>query len=257
MELAVKNISFGYDNSRLIFDGLTFSCKTPEIMCILGGNGTGKSTLLKCLVGENNIKSGNILIDGKDIKSYNPKRFAQKIAYLPQTHIPSFSFSVTDVVMMGRTSRIGYFSNPGKAEQKIALEKLEYLNISHLADKPYTATSGGERQLVMIAAALAQEPELIVLDEPTSHLDFGNQFRFIQLVERLNKLGIGVLMTTHFPDHALYLNCSTIILHKGKILDSGMAKDVITKQNLSKIYNFDIDIVNIRDKIICVPIESL
>ena len=159
--------------------------------------------------------------------------------------------------MMGRTSRLGYFSNPGKAEQKIALEKLEYLNILHLADKPYTAISGGERQLVMIAAALAQEPELIILDEPTSHLDFGNQFRFIQLVERLNKLGIGVLMTTHFPDHALYLNCKTIILHKGKILDSGTATNVITKQNLSKIYNFDIDIINIENKIVCVPIKSL
>ena len=155
--------------------------------------------------------------------------------------------------MMGRTAHIGYFASPGKEDRKIAEEKLNYLHIGHLAEKPYTALSGGERQMVMIASAMAQEPELIILDEPTSHLDFGNQFRFIQLVEKLQALGIGVLMTTHFPDHALYLGCDTVILDKGEIIASGNARDVINDENMSRIYRIDAHIVEIDGREICVP----
>ncbi len=253
MRLEVKDISFQYSEERMIFQDLTFSYETPRTMCILGSNGTGKSTLLKCLLGQNRIHKGSIQIDGKEVSRYRPRELARKVAYLPQSHMPSFSFPVIDVVMMGRTSRIGYFASPGKEDRRIAEEKLEYLNIGHLAEKPYTALSGGERQMVMIASAMAQEPELIILDEPTSHLDFGNQFRFVRLVEKLGKLGMGVLMTTHFPDHALYLDCDTVILDKGGIIASGRAKDVINDENMSTIYRLKTRIVEIDGREICVP----
>ena len=159
MRLEVKDISFQYSEDRTIFKDLTFSYETPGIMCILGSNGTGKSTLLKCLLNQNRIQKGSIRIDGKEAARYRPRELARKIAYLPQTHMPSFSFSVIDVVMMGRTAHVGYFASPGKEDRKIAEEKLNYLHIGHLAEKPYTALSGGERQMVMIASAMAQEPE--------------------------------------------------------------------------------------------------
>ena len=254
MRLEVNNISFQYSSEKTIFRDLSFSYETPGILCILGSNGTGKSTLLKCLLRQNHVQQGSILIDGKNVEKYRPRELARKVAYLPQSHVPSFAFPVIDVVMMGRTSRIGYFASPGKEDRAIAMDKLEYLHIGHLAEKPYTALSGGERQMVMIASALAQEPELIILDEPTSHLDFGNQFRFVKLVEQLHRLGIGVLMTTHFPDHALYLDCDTIILHNSGIIASGNAHDVITDANMSEIYRIDTRVVRIEGREICVPL---
>lgn len=254
MRLEVNSISFQYSSEKTIFRDLSFSYETPGILCILGSNGTGKSTLLKCLLHQNQVQKGTILIDGKNVGKYRPRELARKVAYLPQSHVPSFAFPVIDVVMMGRTSRIGYFASPGKEDRAIAMSKLEYLRIGHLAEKPYIALSGGERQMVMIASALAQEPELIILDEPTSHLDFGNQFRFVKLVEQLQELGIGVLMTTHFPDHALYLDCDTIILHNSSILASGNAHDVITDANMSEIYRIDTRVVTIEGREICVPL---
>jgi len=253
MILEVEHAAFQYDEGNFILEDVNFSYETPQTLCILGSNGTGKSTLLKCILGENILTKGSVRIDGKETGLYSYREMARRAAYLAQTHIPSFPFPVIDVVMMGRTSRIGYFASPGKKDRQIAAEKLDYLNIRHLADKPYTELSGGERQMVMIASALAQEPELIIFDEPTSHLDFGNQFRFLQLVKQLKNLGIGVLMTTHFPDHALYLDCSTVILHEGKILGSGSAKKVITEENLSKIYSVSIQVEKIQGREICIP----
>lgn len=255
MHLEVKGISFGYTAERKIFSDISFTYDSPEIMCILGANGTGKSTLLNCILARNEIQEGEVLVDGKKITNYKPPELARKIAYLPQSHMPSFAFPVLDVVMMGSTSRIGYFASPGKAEAELAREKLRFLNIEYLAEKPYTAISGGERQLVMIAAALAQEPELVVMDEPTSHLDFGNQFKFVNLVKQLQAEGIGVLMTTHFPDHALFLGCTTAILDRGGIAAVGRAADVITDDSMSRLYKIDINVTEVDGKRICVPLS--
>lgn len=255
MRLDIKNISFGYDSHRTIFQNLSLKYESPEIMCILGANGTGKSTLLKCIIEENIIDSGEILIDDKPISNYNSMELARKIAYIPQTHVPSFPFPVIDVVVMGRTSRMGYLSNPGKSELEIAMENLKFLRIDHLANKPYTDISGGERQLVMIASALTQEPELMILDEPTAHLDFGNQYRFVELVEKLKEKHIGVLMTTHFPDHALQLECKTAILDSGSIAALGPASEVINDRSMSHLYDINVRVKKIGSRMICVPGE--
>lgn len=255
MKLEVKDLMFSYDESRTIFENVSFQYHSPDVFCILGSNGTGKSTLLKCIINELKAKSGSILIDGLEVGKYSSKELAKKIAYIPQNHYATFPFPVIDIVMMGRVSKMGYFSNPGKLERQVAMEKLEFLKIEHLKDKPYTDISGGERQLVMIASALAQEPELLILDEPTSHLDFGNQHRFIQLVKKLQNQGIGVLMTTHFPDHTLELGGTAGIL-KDKNMDCvGNVEDIINNKNLSDIYGIDVRIESFGKRKICIPGE--
>lgn len=255
MELEIQNLTFSYEGKRNIFENVSLSYRSPEIFCLLGANGTGKSTLLKNIIGEYKPKEGRILIDKKPLKTYSARKLAQKIAYIPQNHVPAFPFSVLEVVLMGRTSRIGYFSMPGRAEEDFAMERLEFLNIGHLRDKPYTDISGGERQLVMIAAALNQEPELLILDEPTSHLDFGNQYRFLHLVERLQKEGMGVIMTTHFPDHALALKGKTAIMKDKKIVQTGPAADVVTGENMRELYQIEVNVKAFGKRSICIPGE--
>ena len=211
----------------------------------------GKSTLLRCIVGELRGSLGEILIDGVPVKNYGARALATKIAYLPQTHVPFFPFSVLDVVVMGRISRMGYLANPGAEEERTAMEKLAFLNVAHLYDKPYTDISGGERQLVLLAAALVQEPEVLVLDEPTAHLDFGNQFRFLRLVRSLRDQGIGIIMTTHFPDHALDVGGTTAVLQKGRLAAWGPSDDVIDGELLSTVYGLDVEVGRLGGRKFC------
>ncbi|MGP1442191.1 MAG: ABC transporter ATP-binding protein [Anaerovoracaceae bacterium] len=252
MKLEIKSLSFGYDNSRKILKDISFSCSGSQIMCILGTNGTGKSTLLKCITGEERAE-GTVLIDGKSLSSYNSGNLAKKIAYIPQMTVPTFPFKVLDVVLMGRTVHMGYFSVPNRNDESLAVENLEFLGIAHLKEKSFTGISGGERQLVMIAAAMTQEPELMILDEPTAHLDFGNAHRFLELMFRLKDKGVGVLMTTHFPDHALFLKCHTIMLKNGYIVNEGMATDVITDETMTQLYGLEVHRKQIGERNICIP----
>jgi iron complex transport system ATP-binding protein len=253
MKLTVNELGFHYKNGRDIFSNLTLEYETPKIMCILGLNGTGKSTLLKCIAGENRSTAGEILIDGRPAASFRPRELAKKIAYIPQNHYPTFPFSVMDVVLMGRTSHIGYLSVPGQRDKDIALEKLEQLKILHLKDKAYTDISGGERQMVMIAAALAQEPELLLLDEPTAHLDFGNQYRFIKIAAELSEKGMGIIMTTHTPDHAQTLGGMTAILDSGRLKVYNDADEAITSERMEQLYGIPVTLVLIGENKYCLP----
>lgn len=254
MKLEIESLVFRYaPELPAVIDGLSLTYESPDALCILGHNGTGKSTLLQCVIGAFKPEAGTVRIDGRDVQSYHARDLARKIAYIPQTHVPSFDFPVIDVVTMGRTSLMGRFSTPGKDDRDHALEQLEYLGIAHLADKPYTEISGGERQLVMIASALAQEPEAMILDEPTAHLDFGNQYRFVQLVDQLRQRGMGVLMTTHFPDHALELAGTTAIVDKGRVAALGPAADVVTDSSLTSLYSIEVHVEHVRGRTVCIP----
>jgi iron complex transport system ATP-binding protein len=259
MELTVKNLCFAYQKNHPVFTDISFNVSTPEIFCILGANGAGKSTLLKCLANQHAASSGQIFYDEQLLHSFSMRELAKKIAYIPQTHAPAFPFSVLDIVMMGRAAYLGSFSSPGNREKKLAEEKLALLGIEQLAGKSYTDISGGERQLVMLASALAQEPQMLLLDEPTAHLDFGRQYRFLDILHLLKKQGIGILMTSHFPDHALRAADTTAILKDGTFAHIGPSADVVTSENLTALYNVPIQVISLPeyDQKICLPEGAL
>lgn len=258
VRLDIDDLGFSYDDGHLVIDGLSLTYESPDVLCILGANGAGKSTLLQCAIGVFKPVVGEVRIDGRPVGSCAARDLARLVAYIPQMHTPTFEYPVIDVVTMGRTSVIGRFSMPSATDKACAFEKLDFLGIAHLSDKPYTQISGGERQLVMIASALAQEPDVLVLDEPTAHLDFGNQYRFIKLVEQLRAQGMGVIMTTHFPDHALSLGGSTAIMEKGRIGQVGSACEVVTAASMRALYDIEVSVQRVGGRSVCVagPLEG-
>ncbi len=255
--LEVKNATFSYDGKRNIFEDISFSVDYGDVFCILGPNGTGKSTLLRCLCNLYSLNAGNIYIDGKDISSYTPKKLAKKIGFIPQVHTPTFPYSVLQVVMMGRTPHLNTFASPSHSDKEIAFEALRTVNIEHIWDKPYTELSGGQMQLVLMARVLAQEPEILLLDEPTSHLDVGNQIYTIKMIRKLSQKGLTLVMTSHFPDHTFLSSNKVGIMKDRKFLAMGPAEVVVTEENLQDAYGVPIKIVHIDGEIkrkIAVPV---
>lgn len=247
MILDVQDLSYKYYNSRTIFHDICFQLDEGEVLSILGTNGAGKSTLLNCIANLFKPASGHIYLNGKDSSSMSMNDVARIIGYVPQIHTPAYAYTVLEFTVMGRTPYIGTFSKPSKEDYMIAEESLERMNILHLKDKAYTEISGGERQQVTIARALTQQPKLILLDEPTAHLDYGNQYRVVQMVKELAKEGYAVIMTTHNPDHAIILDGKVAILDKNGVLGVGHAADTLNKEMLSSLYNLDIKTVYDED----------
>jgi len=166
---------------------------------------------------------------------------------VPQVHDPPFPYRVFDVVLMGRTSHLGMFSSPGKKDVGIVLETLESLGIVHLAERIYTELSGGERQLVLIARALAQQPLMMIMDEPTSNLDFGNQVKVLKQINTLSRSGLAVVMTSHFPNHAFLCSTKVALIKKDNVYCLGDSETVITEQNLREAYGIDVKITAISN----------
>ena len=245
MTLKVDNATFYYDKTSNIFENINFSVNTGEIWGILGPNGCGKTTLLKCLNGLFQLRSGNIYIEGKSLHSLRKNDIGKKVGYVPQMHDGTFPYSVFEMVLMGRASHLGIFSSPSKNDKKIAGEAIESLGISHLANKPYPCISGGEAQLVLIARALTAEPAVLLLDEPTSHLDFKNQKVILDILDKLSKeRNLAVIMTTHFPDHALSISSKALLMGNGKNGMAGCTHDVLTECNLKDVFDVDVKIVS-------------
>jgi iron complex transport system ATP-binding protein len=260
MILDVSNVTFSYrKGGTAVFKDISFSVKEGDVFCILGQNGAGKSTLLSCLGNLFSVDSGAIRLDGKSISSMSRMDLAKRIGYIPQFHSPVFPYSVFDFVLMGRTPHIGAISSPKKKDYAIAQKAIDAVGISHLAEKPYNEISGGERQLVMFAKVLAQEPDVILLDEPTSHLDFGNQFKILNLIESLAKSGFCMIMTSHFPDHAFLVSTKVGVMKNQSFIDIGSANDVITEENMKQTYDMDVKIVSIEkaNRKVCVPLKNL
>ncbi len=254
--LELKNMICGY-GKRIVVQGVSLKVKPGEIVCILGPNGVGKTTLFKSILGHIDLLGGQVLLDGKDIQKMTKQMVAQKIGYVPQAHTPPFSFTVRDVVLMGRTSHISLFSSPGAKDHCIAQEALAVVGMSHLEDKIYTEISGGERQMVLIARALAQKPQLLIMDEPTANLDFGNQIRTLQQVQKLAKSGLAVVMTTHFPDHVFMCADKVVVIKSWDEVLMGQVKDILTSDLLSQLYGLPVNITELmvsgKKNIVCVP----
>ncbi|WP_019905748.1 ABC transporter ATP-binding protein [Methylobacterium sp. 77] len=256
MSLVVEDLAFGY-GATTIGEGVGLSLGAGEVLGLLGPNGGGKTTLFKTILGLIPAKAGRIVLDGEDVATWSRARFARNVAYVPQAQAAYFPFRVQDVVLMGRASRLGAFATPGRADEAAATEALAALGIRHLSERSYTEISGGERQLVLIARALAGEPRFLVMDEPTASLDFGNQARVLDQVRRLRQRGIGIVLSTHDPDHAFL--CDTVaLLHEGRLLALGPPKEAVTPETLRLLYGVAVAIVPLpgEDRFVCTPILS-
>jgi iron complex transport system ATP-binding protein len=247
MILQVNNLSFYYHASRTIFHDVSFSLNNGEVLSILGTNGSGKTTLLNCIANLFKPKSGKILLNGQPMSRMNLRDVARTIGYVPQIHTPAYSYTVREFAVMGRTPYIGAFTTPGTEDYRIADEALERMRISHLRDRPYTEISGGERQQVTIARVIAQQPQLILLDEPTAHLDYGNQYRVVQMIRQLAEEGYALIMTTHNPEHAIILNGKVAILNREGVLGIGQAAETLSAETLSNVYGLSIKTVYDED----------
>lgn len=256
MQLEVKNVSCGYA-SRTVLQDISLSMTAGDALCLLGPNGAGKTTLFKAMLGFKKIQNGQILLNGEDISKWSRQRFATKVGYIPQEHTPPFPYKVIDVVVMGRTAHMSTFAAPSPRDFAIAEEALHTLDSGYLMERIYTEISGGERQLVLIARALAQQPEILIMDEPTSNLDFGNQVRVLRHIKKLVREGsLSVIMTTHTPNHAFLFASKVAILGKDNMFVFGTPEDVITEQNLKAVYGVDVNIVNAGEHKVCIPSEK-
>jgi len=235
----VKELTFGY-NEKVVLDHLSFEVNKGEILTILGPNGSGKTTLLKCL---NMLlkPKGSFFIDSFDISKLNEKEIAKFISYVPQIHSPVFPYKVIDVVVSGRTPYLG-FSTPTKQDYDYAYNILNKLDLTHLADKAYTQLSGGQLRLVLIARALVQQPKVLLLDEPTSHLDLKNRLLVLKILREITSEGITVIMSEHDPNLASIFSDKILLMCNGRIVSCGKAKDVLNRENIAKVYGVNVEI---------------
>jgi iron complex transport system ATP-binding protein len=244
--ISLRNASFRYAEQDL-FSNLNLDVAKGELLCILGPNGCGKTTLLRCLNGSLRLREGSVRLNGKDISSLSVVQIARVMGFVFQEHSTLFPYSVLEAVRMGRSPHLGLFSSPSKKDTEIAVASLEAVGIGRLKDKPYTKISGGERQLALIARALAQEPEVMLLDEPTSHLDFGNQILILETVERLaREKKLSIVMTTHFPNHAMMVSTKVALMKEGRFLAIGEPKQTMTETNLQRLYGVPVKVIDLE-----------
>lgn len=256
--LEVKELAYNYNNKKEVLKNVNLSLSAHDILCLLGPNGTGKTTLLRSILGLNKIKKGEVLLNGKNLFKIPPVQRAKMMAYVPQALTMSFPYRVDEVVLMGRTAHLGYGMPPSKEDEEISEQSLEVLGISHLADRSFNEISGGERQMAFVARAIAQRARILIMDEPTANLDYANQIRMLRVVNELSKKGYAILMTSHFPDHG-FLACNKVALLKGgRVLEYGKPKEVITTKTLTNLYDTPVCVstamVEGEPKSVCIPL---
>lgn len=248
----VVDAGFAY-GARTIFDRVSFAVSPGEVFCLIGPNGCGKTTLLDCILGLHGLRAGSIRVQDCDVGSLPAAQLARVLSYVPQKHERTFPYSVLDIVTMGRAAYVGMFAAPTQADRSMALEALEQLGIQHLSNRPYTRLSGGETQLVMIARALVQQTPVVIMDEPTAHLDFRYELLIMEVITRLVKSGLSIIMATHFPNHAFYLQNSGVptriaLMHDGDFLAVGAPDEVLDEARLKKLYGVNARVITLENK---------
>ncbi len=240
--LRAEKLRCGYGRIDVVRDVSLTVC-TGEVMCVLGPNGAGKTTLFKSILGLLPLRGGRVLLAGRDLNTWGRRELAQTVAYVPQAHDAPFPFTVGEVVLMGRTPRLGVAGSPGRADVIIAQDNVARLGIAHLAERPFTEISAGERQMVLIARALTQQPTLLIMDEPTSNLDLGNQVRVLRQIRDLASAGLAIVMISHTPDHAFSVATTAALLQQDGTLQVGPPRDIVTATNLASAYGETVLIV--------------
>jgi len=250
----VQNLCFSYGEHEVLRD-VSFAVEYGEFLSVLGPNGVGKSTLFRCMLGLLKPSAGAAYVDGQCVAQLGARQLAEKIAYIPQSHSPAFNFSVYDMVLMGTTAQTGSFASPGKRQRSLANKALDRLGIFHLADRGYASLSGGERQLVLIARAIAQEAKVLVMDEPSAALDFGNRMRVMRTVKGLTRDGYAVIQSTHDPEQAYMYSDKILALSGGRVAAFGTPQETITGDLISTLYAEAVEVCSMRgDSIrVCIP----
>ncbi len=245
--LEADEVSFHYDDDRLILDKVSLCIAPGEMLPLLGPNGAGKSTLLNCLVGALTPQEGKVLLADKDVRHLMPRDVAKVIAYVPQTSSPTYGYQVRNYIAMGRAPHKGMFQHPDDGDFALVDDAMARLGITHLAKKPYTQISGGERQLVNVCRPIVQQPRVILFDEPTSALDYGNQIKVLRMVKGLREQGYAIIMTTHNPDHPILLGGRVAILDRAGRLSCGSVEKLMTEERLSALYDVDLRVLRIDE----------
>ena len=250
----------GYGGGDIV-KGVSCRADSGDVLCLVGPNGCGKTTLFRLLLGILPITGGSIRLDGRDVRSFSPRELAGRIAYIPQYHTPIYSYTVLDVVVMGRAARFSAFETPKAADREAAFAALEKLNAAHLANRKYTSLSGGQRQLILIARAICQSAGVFVLDEPAANLDYANHQLLMEVVADLARKGYCVVMSTHSPEHPASIGTKVLLMREGRVAAFGPPEEVITPEHLQAVYDIGIDVVTVRDRYgakrtICLPVKD-
>ncbi|MDX6912006.1 ABC transporter ATP-binding protein [Hafnia paralvei] len=230
-----NNVALGYHHQPVLHN-VSFTLQRGEMCCLLGANGCGKTTLMRTLLGLLPVLHGEIALAGKPLPQWSAAKLAQKVAYVPQAHNGPFSYNVIDMVTMGRSAHLGLFASPNLRDRQLALDTLETLGIAHLEQRRFPTLSGGERQLVLIARALVQQPELLVMDEPAASLDFGHQITLLKRIRQLKTAGITLLMSTHHPMHAKAVADTIVTLSPQVGALQGTPQQMLNSASLSRLY---------------------
>ena len=256
MTLSVKGLGYCYGSAEVLRD-ISFSVERGAFLSIMGPNGVGKTTLFRCILGILPDYTGEIAVDGADIRTLSRRKMAKKIAYIPQVHKPTFGYSVLDTVLMGTAHQLGSFSQPKKEQIDCAYAALERLGIGSLGARNFARLSGGEQQLVLVARAIAQQADTLVMDEPTSALDYGNQLRVLRQVRTLADEGYTVLLSTHNPQHALSYAGQLLALSAGRIAAFGRPEEVLTEALIRKLYDVDVEFAQTNGGRVIVPLIQM
>ena len=253
MKLTVENLSFAYGKGDPVLRDVSFTADGGDFLSVLGANGAGKSTLFRCLLGGLEGYTGTISLDGRDVRTLSRRELAAHIAYIPQIHRPTFGYAVLDVTLMGLTRFLSPFRSPSRELEAQALAALERMGVAHLARRSFATLSGGEQQLVLIARALCQRSDVLLMDEPTSSLDYGNQLRVLQRVSELAGQGYTVILSTHDPQHALRFSRRVLALRDGRVAAFGDTRDVLTETLLRRLYGVDAALLDTAHGPVVVP----
>jgi iron complex transport system ATP-binding protein len=244
--MQLEQVGFSYDGSRQIFQGIDFEVNAGEIVCLLGPNGIGKTTLLTCMAKLREPNQGRILLNGEDMAGLSTRDVARVIGYVPQTLQPSFDFTVLDYVVTGSAPWLGTFEKPNAEHYERAAQALKQMEIDHLRNKAYTRISTGELQQVSIARAIAQQSRFILMDEPTAHLDLGNQVKVLRLVKGLAAEGYGIVLTTHNPDQVLLLEAKVAVIDRQARFHFGNWQQILTENLLSDLYGVEMRLIKVE-----------
>lgn len=251
--IEMQGVCFSY-RRREVLAGIDLGVAEGSVLALLGPNGSGKTTLLKLMIGLLAPARGKVSLNGRDLRTLSHRALARQLAYVPQLHKEAFAYRVFDVVLMGRMPHKSFFSRYGKADRALAAEALEKLGMSHLAERPYTEISGGERQLTLIARAMAQGARVFVMDEPTNGLDYGNQLRLLERLKTLSADGYTFVFSTHHPDHAMAVADRVVMMRRGAVAYDGAVAETIGQASLMDLYGVDVRMYSVeREVSVCVP----